>query len=277
MPFQKTTVSNERQAKGRASLPGLRFVVVGVVARVQTPYTELFGALSKLSVQCIRSMPVTVGDFSKTQAAESVATSVQLLSQSAESGFNHINIRQSIECLKIDKGVHISRAGIAMFFGCMLNNLQACLFDDKRERKMVNLPLLVSLLSSDPYVCRLFQGNESLANFDSSDSKMGVFGACCYISKEGLCDLQTRAACDGDTNDEKRPRQRLGRSVAASFPPLVTFLRRIMPTPVATSPAASMMSRVRWKDVPLLLGKKSLNLSLVGSPDGEVFSNQNDL
>lgn len=263
---------DKQKVRIEAALPGLRVVAVGVLARGQNCYSELFGALSKLSIQCIRSMPVTVGDFAKSSAGECVATTIQVLSKNANSAFNQTAILRRLENKNVDSDVGISHAGVAMYYGCILSYLQACLFEDKRERRMVNLPLLVSLLSSDSYVSRLFQ-KEGTAGIDSDqtgDSTMGLFGACSFIFDAGLRDLQTRTL-ESDPTSHKLPRQRVARSVAASFPPLLTFLRRLMSTPVATSPAASIMSRVKWKDIPVLLGKECMTLVFVGSPEENSF------
>ena len=53
----------------------------------------------------------------------------------------------------------INKLGIALYLGSLLSHLQTCLFEEKRDKQVVNLPLLVSLT------------NEHVSTFDAAHNK----------------------------------------------------------------------------------------------------------
>jgi E3 ubiquitin-protein ligase HUWE1 len=244
-----------------ASILDLRAVAIGVLARGQTAYSELFASLSKLSVQGVRSLPVRSISFDEGSAGEHVSSVLTILSSNIERGLNEVNVVQAVNAdPTMSAASMMSMSGAAMYYACILKHLQACLFEDRRERRMVNLPLLVSLFSDDP--------NTSSVSSSAAHLKIDVLGACSFVFAEGFKDLfrRSRFKSKSDKSAGTYPLQRVGKSVAASFPPLYSFLRRLVSTPLSSSPVASVMSRLKWKDILSVLGNKSMGISFIGTP-----------
>jgi hypothetical protein len=80
----------------------------------------------------------------------------------------------------------VSKSGIALYLGSMLNLLQSCLFEDKRDKWTVNLPLLISLVGTSVKAST----GKSLEKSDPKSS--GIFDAVEFIFELGLADLQIR-------------------------------------------------------------------------------------
>lgn len=269
-------------SKGRieAGLLDLRSVGVGVLARVQTSYSELFSALSKVILQGVRSLPVRTISFEEGTVGAHVVAAMTLLTSNVKEGINYPGVVRTVNDTLVPEKPSlyhsISEAGAAMYLGCMLSHLQACLFDDKRERRMVNFPLLVSLVSSDSFVEKA-AGDSSMPDNngmgEESSASLGIFDAVRFVFKHGLSDFASRAPTfpTEQVPGSRVPKQIVSRSTAASIPPLISLLRRLVSTPVSTSPAASIMSRMSWQDVALLVGEKEGNVRLARTPTDDVF------
>ena len=254
-------VDSKGSKRSEAAVPNLRTVALNVLARGQAYFSELLGAMSKLSIHGLRSSAsraISQGDG----IGEYVAPAIKFVSQSIEEAFNLPNEAVSSS---------ISRPGLAMYYGCILNILQACLFDDKRDRLMVNLPLLISVVSTDQRVGRLLSERDcdyGKQSFDDEGGRVGLFGACGTVFDAGLADFAARSLRPGG---ESLPHQRVGRSTAASFPSLILFLRRILSTLISSSPLATRLSRVKWKDLPKLLGRSGLTVAFSDESELDSF------
>jgi E3 ubiquitin-protein ligase HUWE1 len=271
--------SDSKKKRIEASLLDLRSVGAGVLARGQTSYSELFSALSKVVLQGVRSLPVRTLSFEDDSVGAHVLKSMKLLTLNLRSGISQANIVETVN-RSLDPEVPsasqtINDAGAAMYLGSMLSHLQACLFDDRRERRMVNFPLLVSLLSSDSFVEKTLKSPTANANGKDIEriESIGLFDAVRFVFKHSLSDFAGRAplSTGKDASERKAPSQRVSRSTAASIPPLISLLRRLVSTPVSTSPAASIMSRMKWKDVALLVGQEEERVKLSHSPTDDDF------
>lgn len=259
-----------------AGVPDLRSVTVSVLARSQSSYTDLYVALSKLVIQGIRSLTLPVS-FANGDAGLYVSSILRLLTSNVKKSISHDSVVKTARSL-LDGGfveTDISFAGASMYLGCVFSQLQVCLFDDKRERRMLNFPLLVYLVSSDTSVAQLSRSSPisevKLYDTDKKKSMLGFFDAIRYIFRFGLSDFVQRAD-DSFQNDHSEPvYQRVGRSVAASYPPLISLLRKLVSTPWSSSPAASIMSRMKWKDVSRLLSKNELDLDFIGHLNDDDF------
>jgi len=259
-----------------AGVPGLCMAAVSVLARGQIVHSDLLGALSRLSVQSVRSLPSRSISFSEGSGAEQVAATLMMISANLEKALNLPEVTAALNPENLDSELgSVSRSGVAMYYGCILNLIQACLFFDVREPRMVNLPLLVSLVSSDPLVDRTFQDRDCTASNDDDgaelSSSIGLFGAVSTVFTEDINDCSTRVGLSMDDDDAKTPRQSVSRSVAASLPPLVSILQRLMEARVSSSPVASIMSRIQWKDIPLLLGRKGLPVAFADTSNSDAF------
>lgn len=270
-----TEVSDRKRIE--AGVPDIRSVSVSVHARGQASFAELFGALSKLVIQGIRTLhlPAAFGDG---EAGAYVASMMRILALNVKHGLNHLHVAETARAVMASRsldGLQISSAGAALYLGCILNQVHTCLFDDKRERRMVNFPLLVKLVVSDSVVDAATRSasatkNESLVG-DETNSTVGVFDAIRFVLRHGLSDFVRRAVEEYRNESNEPERQRVGRSVASSFPPLISFIRKLVSTPMSSSPAASIMSRMNWTDISRLLNKDDLSFKFAADPKDDDF------
>ena len=236
-----------------AGIPDLRSVAVGVLARGQTGFAELYGALSKLVIQSVRTSPFPSA-LAEGHAGSLFAATIANLARTMREGLSQGRVAETALSLLSERPSNdttMSSAGAAMYLGCLLNILHVGLFDDKRERRMVNFPLLVNLVAA------------------SSEGTLGLFDAFRFVFKHGLSDFSKRALTDCDSlHGSREPtHQRVDRSVAASFPPLLSLLRKLVATPLSSSPAASAMGRMKWKDVSRLLDREEIGLKWTCDPE----------
>ncbi|GKY98288.1 hypothetical protein MPSEU_000786400 [Mayamaea pseudoterrestris] len=255
-----------------AAIPDLRVVAVGLLARGQPLYSLLFAELSKLTVYIIRSIPVRTITFAKESASSHVALIVRMLSTSFMQCLNIDHLKSVISVNSASPAEpSISQSGSAIYFGSCLSQLQSSLFDERRERRFVNLPLLVDLISSDPYAKQLITG--VITDEDAAISEVGILRACLCVLQQGmrLMSLSTQYNSNSGHEQAQSSASRLDRSVAASFPLIISLIRRLLTTPISSSPVASVMSRMKWKDISNLVGKANLDDCFVSSSSNDGF------
>ena len=256
-----------------AGVPDVRSVAVAVLARSQTSCTELFSALSKLVFQGLKTLPVPLpADL----ASSTVGSYISSLTKILVANFKHALAYEPIETRvnsSIKNGQHTDDAGVALYLGSTLSLLNQCLFDEKRERRSINLPLLVCLLSfgCDEKNARAEEGDTVDQIEQKHTPALEFFRAIGFVLRHGLADFALLAAKDNNEDRAYLEHQRVGQSVASSFPPLILLLRKFTSTPLSSSPVTSIMSRLRWNDVSLLLGLRGVEFTYVGVPGSEEF------
>lgn len=244
------------------AVPGLQIVGLVVLSKAQAAVTELFGAVSKLLLLSIRTIPVRSTTFDAGTVGDHVARAVQFLSSNLCDAMNHPPVVKALGSSNTVVDSQITRDGATMYFGCLLNITNACLFDEKRERRLFNLPLLLSLVSLDPAAELTSVHNQ---HGSSLESPIGILGASLFILEESAVDFRNRGGVKNWNEASPMPqRQRVSRYVASSLPTVINLFRRILASPLSTSPVASVMSRVRWRDLPLLLGKRGMPIAFAG-------------
>lgn len=264
-------VDNEKpsscQKRIEADVPDLRTVALGVLARGPAVYAELFGSISKLSIQGVRSILVRSPTFDEGTIGEHVASTLRVLSSDIAAA---LNLADLVRSRRMESGeLGIGSEGRAMYYGCMLSHIHECLFDEKRDRRLVNLPLLVNLVSSDPFVDTLFAARDGASETEGElrlNDVVGLFGACHIVLKAGIADFSRRLRVI-HADAAGRPFQRVSRSVASSFPPLITGLRRLVSSNMSSSPVASIMSRLKWNDASRVLGQVDTRIAF--SPESK--------
>ena len=254
-----------------AGVPGVRNVAVAVLARCQASCSELFCALSKLSFQGIRTLPLPA-DLANSNARLYISSITKILVDNFKQTIAHEPI--SIKINLSNKESHlINDAGAALYLGSTLSLLNQCLFDEKRERRSINLPLLVSLLSLAASSVKTMRPADGLTDEETGNGNIAtleLFQAIGFVFKHGLNDFSIHAK-ESDIKITDLEHQRVSQSVASSFPPLILLLRKFTSTPLSSSPVASIMSRLRWKEVSLLLGLQYVEFVYVGVPGNEEF------
>jgi hypothetical protein len=254
-------------AKSRveAGVPDMRTTSANVLARLQSSYSELFSALSKVVMQSVRAIPVRTISFQQDTIGAHVATIMKIMKTGIRDGLNVNGIGAIVK--HNDAPTTMNAPGISMFLGCMLTHLRACLFEEKRERRTVNIPLLIVLSG--------VQGTSS-GVADGEDEQATFFDAIKYIFEHALRDFETHSRIPARRGDHGKliARRRQSRTTAASLPAATSVLKRLMSGPsVTSSPVSSVLSRVKLADLALLFGERdSSETSSLADCEQETFS-----
>ena len=99
----------------------------------------------------------------------------------------------------------------------------------------------------------------------------GFLDAVKYLFEHCLHDFEFRAQLEVPTGKSAPPVQRVGRSVAATFSSLVRFIRRLVCTPITVSPLASILSRLKWDQIPSVCGDEHMKSALLQSVASDEF------
>lgn len=253
-PKSRDGDSKDKKGKRRAEapIPDLLTVAASVLARGQTSYSELFCALSRSVIQGVRSLPSSSLSF---PVGSHLATSVKILSSNIQRGFNRSDVIAVVGALdgepikgSSDQSNKITPQGVSMYLGCLLNHLQAFLFEEKRERKQANVVLLLSLL-------------ETTTSYEGGEPSLAFLDAAKFTLLQSLRDFESRSDCMRKQDDEVveiskgRAIQHFDRTIAASLPPTISLLQKLMAGSLITSsPVSAILSRFKRSDICSLLG-----------------------
>lgn len=249
----------EDKRRVESAISDIQTASAGILARMQTSYSDLYVALSKVSIQGVRSIPLRSLSFQPGTIGGNVATILRMLQTGICSGFNFDELAVAVKEQR--EITSITKAGISLYFGGMLSHLRAVLYEEKRDRRTVNVPLLIAMHS-----------------IHESGNLVSIFDAISFVLWEGLDDFEHHAASPAPTSPENKflPRICQSRSTAASLPAAVALIKRlIVGSTITSSPLASVLSRVKQDDMPLLLGKTGEPSSVTASEENlfspEVF------
>ena len=122
-----------------------------------------------------------------------------------------------------------------MYLGSQLNALQASLSDEKREehRSVFNLPLLMNLLVGDGWKEGILPPVDTTEKQPSEDGDGGIIlSAIRFVLMKSLRDMAQYSVKDGspqlDNTDSSLKTQRMSRATAASLPPTLALLQRLI-------------------------------------------------
>jgi E3 ubiquitin-protein ligase HUWE1 len=265
----ENTMDNEAGPTKRleAAVPDVRTVATGILARLQISFSDLYLAVSRVIVQSIRTLTPGAISFDSGTQGSHVSTTTKLLSLHLKRSLNITPVREAVHQFRVAGDGYRpdpSHAAAAMYLGCMLSQAQSCLFDEKRERRALNFSLLVNLLHSDSIMhatSRRMASAVGSADMMEIESSFGLLEAASFVLRFSLTDLDSRSLGESLCNRMNEssaplcaPPQKVSRWVAASFPPAISLLRRLLVTPVSTSPVVSVLSRIKLKDISTLVG-----------------------
>lgn len=260
--FPVTVNTNHSIGRIEAGVPDIKTTSASILARLQTSYSELFSALSKVVLQGVRGVPTRNLSFQQDTIGAHVATLMKAMTSGIKNGFNLNGIQTSVK-----GGDHIAAitlSGISMYLGCMLSHLRASLFDEKRDRRTVNLPLLIVL----------YNVHEVERSKEVGDC-VTMFDAIHFVFEQAYLDFNSLSRGATQVVENKLlPNRRQSRTTAASLPAALAILKRLMSGPSITStPASSVLSRLKESDLASLLGEKETDgLSTLSTTDEETFT-----
>jgi hypothetical protein len=233
-------------------IPDLQSVSASVLSRLQSSRKNLLSFLSRTVAQSIRSIPLPQRVTSQlgTHVGVVLGLIMQDLNSSFDAGF------ESLSTMNAD--------GVSMYFGPLIELTQACLLEEKRERRILNIPLLLNLLLSRGFAegleCLQLNHQETTCSilFNS-----GFLGAIRFVLKHSLHDMaqhaaknrhsqgQNRSLCTSD--DSSNPR--VSRFICASLPPTLALLTRLLTRSLfMNSHMWTAMARMKNSEVINLIG-----------------------
>lgn len=238
------------------AVPDLRTVGAHILARAQNSYMEVFSALSRVLVHGVRGLQVRSFSLEKGTIGAHVRSLVKMIARNMRQGFNNAEISDMVSVVFESETSEqrdppptntINEAGAAMYLGCMLSHLHSCLFEEKRERKTINVALLLHLVGEDSF---FWNGSGTGTSIDTDrENRFGFVSAARYIFRHSLTDFANRASLPRvvpSNGESMKPSQRVARSVAASLPPAVGLLRRLVSGQLITaSPATAVLARLK--------------------------------
>lgn len=229
-------------------IPDLQVVSASILSRFQGCRKNLLSCLSRTVAQSVRSLPLPQRFTSQlgTYVGTTVGLIVQDLNLSFDVAFDQISPVVVNAVNNCEKAQALDADGICMYFGSLLELAHACLFDEKRERRILNIPILLSLLSSRGF-SEGFEGCElSLDDACNRFPSSGLLGAIRFVLKHSLHDMSENSIKDrsnqvskelgrlaGDSEDLRTPR--VSRCACASLPPTLALLSRLLTRSLFTS------------------------------------------
>jgi len=289
-------------------IPDLCSVSTSVMSRLAGCQKNLLACLSRAVAQGIRSLPLPQRFATQvgTHAGKVIRIVRDNLQMGFEVGFEQAKLMNGgSEDNVLDSAANscgLNSAGLAMYFGISLEFLQTCLYEEKRERRILNVPLLVSLLRSDGYNQGFSSTKDEESNSESPPPlpTCGFLGAIRYILKNSLHDFTMHAKKIHDEQQSKmkdivspstnmddvnedsektlristRQNQRLSRVVSASLPPAITLLRRLTSrSTLISSHMSSVLSRMKPADLEELVGAPHNSISSAATTAATTKSN----
>jgi len=271
----KSQVNNDgdelkREVKGRIEdgIPDIRSSGANVLARMQMAYVELYSSLLRLSLQSFQGLSYRNVSFKQGAAGWHISAVMKMLSSGIRKGFARKEVFLAISPSP-ESVPQINSFGIALYLGSLLSHLQTCLFEEKREKQVVNLLLLLSL-AKEP----IEKMDEESVVVNSKD--VSFFAAIELIFELCLVDFKSRVEkTSTELGNKKSPRQSLDRTTASFLPPATTLLRRLIASPSsASSTMTASLEKFNECDVSVLVGGSNVTEEASEKTEKSKFSVQ---
>lgn len=203
------------------AVPDLRSVSATVMTKLHNSHLNLFGSLERLIMTSIRLERSSLS-LSNQNLGEHVVAACKVMSSNLKKDFQFPNE------LKNDEE-NISEDAIkCMYFGNIINLMHTCMYEEKRDRRSFNIPLLLNLLVS----CGWTDGVSLPKDLSISLPATDFLSAVRFVLNHSLSDMSTFVAAKASREEiaasSPRKQQRVSRAVASSLPPTLTFLKRLV-------------------------------------------------
>ena len=261
---------SDRDSKGRIEdgIPDIRSSSANVLARMQSVYAELYTSLLRLSLQSFSLVSARSISFDQGTLGGHISSVMKMLSAGIRKGFARREVLLAIQSSS-ESGSKDNKFGVALYLGSLLSHLQTCLFEEKRDKQVVNMPLLISL-------SREHLGSFEKESDDSVTSDANFFDAIKLIFELCLVDFQSRGEKLTGEIGTKNPHQRLDRTTASFLPPATTLLRRLISSPSSvSSQMTSLLGKLKESDVLTLVGRNDLTGKASDVNESALFELQN--
>mmetsp|Transcript_9044 Transcript_9044/g.11092 ORF Transcript_9044/g.11092 Transcript_9044/m.11092 type:complete len:4662 (-) Transcript_9044:66-14051(-) len=253
-----------KNSRVECGIADLAAASASVLARLHYCHKNLFSCLSRAVSQGVRSLNLRP----QSMVGGHVGAVIGILEGNLKRIFGVVLESADEEDKEMVK-THLSTGGLAMYLGSGLELLHSCLYEEKRERKILNVPLLASIVTSRSFRdgSTIFPpADEPLCSPDEDSlsrpralPNVGFLNAIRFVLKHSLEDMSSFQS------QVVKPCQRLSRSVSSSFPPTLTLLRRLsIRSLIVDSQMGSILGRMKSTDLANLFGENACEACEIG-------------
>ncbi|KAL9185952.1 hypothetical protein ACHAXT_003729 [Thalassiosira profunda] len=264
--------------RGECGIPDLRSVGAVVLARLHGGQASLFASLQRLMISGIRPPPRSSLGSSPVRAeilaaAKMLGANLKANLAYASDGDHDGEGGDAMD----EESPSASDASKAMYLGNQLDLLMAALFEEKRDRRQCNVPLLLNLLLADSdgrkdsvYAMANGAGSQRPESTEESSPEAegggAIVSAIRFVLMHSLGDfaakkkaaLEQREQGGSPEDDKSSPREVQSRAVASSLPPALSLLRRLMTRQlIIESTTASALAKMKASDFIALVANTS--------------------
>jgi len=159
IPFLATSVINKNLKRIECGIPDLRSTCASIMSRLHGSQVNLFSSLERFMVSGIRASSLRDRSQNQSNSINShVQSLTRILSTNLKKDFEFIPKCGSLEGAGIDTTSKVSSdAAICMYYGNIFNLFHACLYEEKRERRFFNTPLLLNFLALGGWKAGIFE------------------------------------------------------------------------------------------------------------------------
>ena len=165
---------------------------------------------------------------------EHVASVCKIMSSSLRKDFQFPHEQKNDEKVQVAGSETMSSEDAAkcMYFGNIINLMHTCMYEEKRDRRSFNIPLLLNILVS----CGWTDGISLPQDFSTPQPAKDFLSAVQFVLHYSLSDMSTFVTAKSPQEEKagtngmslSRKQQRVSRAVASSLPPTLTFLKRLV-------------------------------------------------
>ena len=265
--------SQKKMKRIECGIPDLKSVCASIMARLHASHTHLFSSLERLMVSGIRSLPLRERTSFQQNGIGSHVTSVaHILSTNLKKDFEFAEKKTELDDDSADDTTSkISKdASKCMFYGNILNLLHTCLYEEKRERRILNIPLLLNLMASNGWKDGIYppEIDTDDKNAISDTPECGFLLAIQFVLRHSLRDMAIFAVKERTMREEQSDKipadgvsqcslhQRVSRAVASSLPPTLSLLRRLISRPLFfESQMSNVLTKMKSSDLASLMSE----------------------
>ena len=199
-----------------------------VLARLQNSQNYLYTYLSRATLSNYRA--TIIRHFGQETTSKSyITTMITEVSKFLRSNFDLV-----LKSISNDQKLHMSKGGEAMYLGNMLNIFHSCIYEERRDRVLLNVLIFSNILIHDGLVNAIFVPDESNKNLKAKSNVSKQFdNSSLYRALRNVlqfCLEEMSMAHKGINTQMDCLKYKLSQSkvVASCFTPAVSLLRRLV-------------------------------------------------
>lgn len=207
-------------------IPDLCAISASILSRLHNSQCYLYSSLSRAVVLGFKTITSRTASNQENISETYVGILIRKLSGLLRSNFDLQQTSSSTKKADLNEG------GRALFFGNMLNILHCCIYEERREKQILNVLIFCNLLVHDGFSEAFFIPN--LESFEKDSDQLtitkipdsGFYKAIRFVLSYGLKDMK-KVYMAIDTKETAITFQRQSKIVASSFPSALSLLRRL--------------------------------------------------